>query len=225
MRKYALIHDGTDQGWQATYQAFHIANRLGAPLQALIIDPDQNQAKLAQRAAHVEVGGRAAGVTIETRLLMNFSLDVLEESITAIDGLFLPQRLIPDGETAASYLEAFSCPLWIVSKESEIKEIAVLLNDPAEDSSLISYTKILSHRLQQSLTLILPSDKIQSEPAIELQDLKWFALSKFSQSGVNQELENLHIDLLFISATYASMINELSCNCVVYPVDERLSKD
>ena len=225
MQKFALIHDGTVQGWQATYQAFHVANRLGAPLQVLIVDPDQDKAKLAQRAAQVEVGGRAAGVAMETHLLTDFSMDALKESITAIDGLFLPQRLTPDGETVASYLDAFSCPLWIVSKESEIKKIAVLVNDLAEDTPLISYTKTLSHRLQQSLTVILLKDKLQSDPAIDLQDLQRLELSTLSQTTINQELEKLHIGLLFISATHANMINELSCNCVVNPMDKRLSKD
>lgn len=217
MQKFALIHDGTDQGWQTTYHAFHIANRLGAPLQVLIIDSDQDRAKLAQRAAHVEIGGRAAGVATETHLLMDYSMDALKESITVIDGLFLPQRLIPDGDAVASYLKAFSCPLWIVSKELEIKEMAVLVSDPAEEIQLITYTKTLSHRLQQPLTLLIPKDKVETESANRLQDLKCHALPSLTQTTINQELDNLQIGLLFISAVRTNMVHKLPCNCVVCP--------
>ena len=163
MQRFTLLHDGSVQGWQATYMAFHVTAQLGAPLQVLHIDPNNDGEALALRAAHVETGGHAAGVAMETHLLSNFSLDTLKENVTAVDGFFAPQRLITDGETVSLFLDAFSCPLWIVSEESKLDNAAVLVNDPMHDTQLISYVKTLSHRLQQSLTALVLDEKFEAD--------------------------------------------------------------
>ena len=119
MQKFTLLNDGSVQGWRATYLAFHVAAQLGAPLQALLINSNNDEETLEQRAAHIEIGGRAAGVAIETRLLTDFSVDFLKGQPTVIDGLFVPHRLVPNEVSAALFLEACSCPLWITSQEPE----------------------------------------------------------------------------------------------------------
>lgn len=218
MQRFTLLHDSTAQGWQATYLAFHIAARLGAPLQVLIIDSaSHNKVIMAQRAAHVEVGGRAAGVVMETHLLMEFSIDTLKEKITAIDGLFLPQRLIPDGEAASVFLDAFSCPLWVASKEPEINGMAVLVDDIARDDPMIKYTKTLSLRLGQPLTGFIREDthKVLSEG--ETLILPWLPLDSLSIDNVVAALMQLHASLFFIGASNAFLAGSLPCNCVIYP--------
>jgi len=106
MQRFTLIHNGSQQGWQAAYLAFHIAAQLGAPLLVWLVDSATDKKVLAQRATQVEVGGRAAGVAIETRLVMEFPIRTLVENKSTVDGIFLPHQLIPNGETAARLLES-----------------------------------------------------------------------------------------------------------------------
>jgi hypothetical protein len=219
MQRFTLLHDGSVQGWQATYLAFHVTAQLGAPLQVLHIDPSNDGEAIALRAAHVETGGRAAGVAIETHLLSDFSLDTLKENITAIDGLFTPQRLVADGETVSLFLDAFSCPLWSVSTESKLDDasVAVLVNDPKQDVPLISYAKSLSQRLQQSLTAFVQDDQFEATLDPELSGLKWMALPVFSSENIAQALERLQVGLLIASSSNTSLIGGLSGNFVICP--------
>jgi len=217
MQKFTLLHDGSVHGWQATYLAFHVAAQLGAPLQVLLIDLNNDEETLEQRAAYVETGGRAAGVSIQTRLLADFSMDILKEETSAIDGLFIPHRLIPDGEAAARFLEALSCPLWIASREPEIREMAVLINDPIKDEKLISYTKTLAHRFQQPLKALIETGKNNPVPKSETSTLTWISLPTFSLDDVTSTLTYINAGLLFISASNAFLTGKLPCNFVIYP--------
>jgi hypothetical protein len=217
MQKFTLLHDGSAQGWYATYLAFHVAAQLGAPLQALLVDSNSDKESLKQRAAQIKTGARAAGVAIETHLVADFSVDSLKKSITTIDGLFVPHRLIPDGESAARFLEALSCPLWIASKEPEIREMAVLINDPIKDERLISYTKVLAHRFQQSIKAFIKQSDNNPTPKSETSTLTWVSLPTLSLDDVNSALTHLNAGLLFISVSNADMTGELPCNFVIYP--------
>jgi len=217
MQRFTLLHDGSVQGWQATYLAFHVAARLGAPLQIFHFDPNNDGEALALRATHVETGGHAAGVAIETHLLSDFSLDTLKENITAIHGLFTPQRLIPDGETVSLLLKSFSCPLWSVAVESNLNDVAVLVDNPIHEAQLISYARTLSHRLQQSLTALVLDEKFESTLNPELSGMKWMSLPTFSAVDIARALERLQAGLLFISSSNTSLIGNLPGNHVIYP--------
>jgi hypothetical protein len=218
MQKFALLHNGTDQGWQTTYLAFHIADRLGAPLQVLILDSGSDKAALAQRAAQVEIGGRAAGVTIETHLVRDFSADTLKENIKAIDGLFLPRRLIANKEAVSLFLEAFSCPLWILSLDDEKSNaMAVLVDNPLLNTQLITYANTLSQRLQRSLTALVLDEQFESTLNPELMGIKWMSLTTFAASQISQALNRLQAGLLFISEVNISITEELTGNYVIYP--------
>jgi len=217
MQKFTLLHDGSVNGWQATYLAFHVAAQLGAPLQVLLTDSNNDEETLEQRVDHIETGGRAAGVVIETRLLTDFSMGTLKENITAIDGLFIPHRLIPDGKSAAPFLETFPCPLWIASKEPEIREMAVLVNDPIKDERLISFTKTLAQRFQQSLTGLFTEGKMNPASKSETSTFTWMPLPALSLANVTSALRQLNAGLFFISASNAFMAGGLPCNFVIYP--------
>lgn len=217
MQRFTLLHDGSVQGWQATYLAFHVAARLGAPLQVLHIDPDNDDEALDQRAAHVETGGHAAGVVIETYLLADFSMETLKEIITAIDGFFLPHRLIEDGEAVSTYLRAFSCPIWDISVEAKLDEIVVLVNDPVQDVQLISSAKIISQRLQQSLTALVLDDKFELTLKPELAGLKWMSIPVLSPDGIARALDRLHVSLVFVSISDFPLVANLPNNYIIYP--------
>lgn len=218
MQRFTLIHDGSEQGWQTAYLAFHIAAQLGAPLQALLGDSADRES-LVQSAAQVEIGGRAAGVAIETRLVTDFSLDSLIENTDAIDGLFIPHRFVPDGETAARFLEALSCPLWIVSRGPEFNKMAVLVSDLIADEKLIHYTTILSHRLQQPLVGFVQDKELFSAVQSDV-EFDWELLQNFSSREIDSTIDQLNIGLFFVSASKISLINELTSNCIVFPSAE-----
>lgn len=217
MHRFTLLHDGSAQGWQATYLAFHIAAGLGAPLQVLFNDSISNEETPEQRAAHVETGGRAADVVIESRVLPDLSVDTLKQNITVVDGLFVPRTLVPDGATASRFLEAFSCPLWIVSAKSEIAEMAVLVKSLAKDDHLIVHIKTLSQRLHQSLTGFVPRAELDLARGSDLAALTWVPLPSFTVPDITSALELFRVGLLFVPASSVDLMVQLSCNCVVYP--------
>jgi hypothetical protein len=216
MQRFTLLHDGSDQGWQTAYLAFHIATQLGAPLMVLLADPAADSKTLAQRATQIEVGGRAAGVAIGTRLVADFSVEVVTPIATGSDGLFVPRRLIPDGKTALRYLEAFSQPLWIVSKESEMHKMAVLVDDLIANETLVSYTITLSRRIQQSLTGLVRENESGSIPKADA-SITWMSLPTFIHTEITAAVQRLDAGLLFIPASRISLVDNLPINCVVYP--------
>lgn len=216
MQRFTLIHDGSNQGWQAAYLSYHIAAQLGAPLLALLVDPQNDKKILAQRASEVETGGHAAGVVMETRLVTNFTVDILFDDIEPIDGLFIPQRFVPDEKTAARFLEAVSCPLWIVSKDAEINEMAVLVDDLTASEKLINYTFALSTRIQQSLTGLVRENELAFTPRTNAA-ISWLPLHDFSPPEITATLNQLDAGLLFIPVADIALISKLSVNCVIFP--------
>jgi hypothetical protein len=216
IQRFTLLHDGTDQGWQAAYLAFHIAAQMGASLVALLVGSKSDQKTLSRHASQVEVGGRAAGLVVETRLVTEFSVDLVRENIADSDGLFVPRGLVPDLETAAGFLDVLSCPLWIVSKESEMYEMAVLVDDLAANQALIAFTTTLSRRLQQSLTGLTPKNDFTLGSDTD-ESIAWLPLASFTPAEINATLNQIGASLLFLPVSRLSLVNELSTNCVVYP--------
>jgi len=220
MHRFTLLHDGSDQGWQATYLALHVATQLGAPLHVLHIDPLNQQSALAQRAAQVETGGHAAGVSIATDFLADYSKETLARYPTKMDGCFLPRALVPDPESASLFLEAFHCPLWIVSVAAKNDAMTVLVDDPVADAHLISESKTFANRLHQTLTGFILDAKVESMVASESSNLKWMSFPEFSAEGITAALNQLQADLLFTSITNLTLTAGLPVNCVFVPVPQ-----
>jgi len=216
MQRFTLLHDGSAQGWHATYLAFHIAARLGAPLQVLHTKSEEEKETLKDIAAHVETGAHAAGVVIETHLLADFTMDTLKQNIPSIDGLFLPPRLLPDGESVSLFLEAFSCPLWVVPFEAQPTDVAVLVNDPLKDAYLISYAKALSNRLEEALIAFVLDEQFDSILKPELSGIKWKSLQEFSAQQINEALEQLHIGLLILPEITQVFSKNLGCTFIIH---------
>lgn len=216
MQHFTVLQDDSQQGWQATYLAFHIASRLGAPLRALLTESSSDEKVRVQRAAQVEVGGRAAGVTVETRLITDFSVATVAENCSNTNGLFISHRLISDEKTAHRFLKVLSCPLWLVSMESAMDGMAVLIGDPTSDEALTHYAMTLSGRIQLPLTGLVYKNKIslisESNPAIN-----WQALTELTSIEVTTTLKQVNASLLFLSIAHFSLTDELPINCVIYP--------
>lgn len=217
MQHFTVIHDGSDQGWQAAYLAFYISALLGAPLRALLTESSTDKKAHVQRATQVEVGARAAGVAVESRLITKFSVTDVVENSNNSDGLFVPRHLILDEETARRFLEALSCPLWLVSIESEMSGVAVLIGDPASDETLFRYATTLSNRIQLPLTGFVHNNE---HPLISKSnpDIPWQVLSDWTPAEIAVALKQVKASLLFLSVSHFSLTDKLPINCVVYPV-------
>jgi len=219
MQRFTLIHDGSEQGWQTAYLAFHVAAQLGAPVQGLIVDAGSDKDVLEKRASQVEVGGHAAGVAIETQMILEFSVDAVKDHLGEGNGLFVPRRLVPDEETARRFQELFACPLWIVSRRSAAKGVAVLFDMPEEQEAMFRYAAILSHRLKQPLTGFILNDDLARHP---LPDIDFFQLllPDFSISTISTALDRVNASLLILSISQFTLSTKLPLNCVFYPVNK-----
>ena len=216
-QRFALVHDGSNQGWQAAYLAIHVAARLGAPLQVWLTDSSTDTEALAQRAAQLEIGGRAAGVTLETQIVRDFSLRTFAHwDITSLNGMFFPHRLLAGDDAAARLLGGLSCPVWIVANEPKTLTMAVLVDDPIGDRELILYAALMSQRMSEAITGLavntMPLEKLEAAA-----ELAWFSLHDFSSPAILSALEQLHVDLLFLGLANFSLVRSLKCTCIVYP--------
>lgn len=214
MERFTIIHDGSAQGWRTAYLAFHIAGRLGAPLQVLLASSAAGEDLLHQTASEVEVGGRAAGLIVRTRVLPNISLQTIIENIEDATGLFLPHRLVPDPETAARFIGATVCPLWVVSGGSAWRAMALLVEDPAAETEFIAYAAALAQRMDKILTALALENGL---PSADDPRLDWITLQDFSFPVVAEALNRLQADLVFLRPSQATLLHELDCTCIVVP--------
>lgn len=216
MQHFTVLQDDSQQGWQAAYLAFHIASRLGAPLRVLLTESSSDENDHAQRAAQVKVGGRAAGVSVETRLLTDFSVNTVAENCSNTNGLFIPRRLIPDEKAARRFLQAISCPLWIVSMESAMEGMAVLRGESSLEQSLTDYALALSGRIQLPLTGLVHRDQ-HSLISKSYPDIPWQSLPDLTSIEITTVLKRVKASLLFLSISLFSLTVETPVNCVIFP--------
>lgn len=212
MQRFTLIHDGSSQAWQTAYLAFHVSARLGARLQVLLVGASADP----QIRSQIAVGGRAAGVVLETRVLKRFSLESVTQKIDMINGLFLPSRLLADNEMVGDLLEALACPLWIVSEEPQTREMAVLVESLVEDADLIAYASLLAQRLGDTLTGLILGNAAPPDFPSEA-SLTWLPVPDFSLSRIALALDQLQADLLCVKPSRFPQARELGRSCVVYP--------
>lgn len=216
MQRFTLIHDGSGQGWQTAYLAFHVAARLGAPVQVLLFDSAADQEILTSNATQLQTGGRAAGVSLETQFVSDFSLESLTKNMGMINGLFVPNHLLPSEETVSHLLQALSCPLWVVSDELKTRKMAVLVEDATADADLITYATVLSQRMSETLTVLILGARIPATPQ-RSPELDWMPLQDFSAPRIASALDQLHADLLCLKHHNFSLARELGRTYVLYP--------
>jgi len=216
MQRFALVHDGSSQGWKVAYLAFHLSSRLGAPLLVLLVGPEIDSEMIAQRAAQVEVGGRAAGLVLTTRPVKDFSVEVVVENAPSYDGLILPRHLVQDENLPSRFLESLSYPLWIVTEESEMRNMAVLAGNATTDRGLMAHATSLSQRLQAPMIGLASQQTIASLRRLYAA-VSWYQLPDFSSTAITGILGQLDVDILFLPFSGLSLVKELPINCVVYP--------
>ena len=216
MQRFTLLHDGSSHGWQAAYLAFHLSARLGAPLLVLLVGSAVDRDMIAERATQVEVGGRAAGLVIKTRLVDDFSVKVVAEHASGSDGLIVPGQLVQDEMLRARFLETLSCPLWVVTKESEMSKMAVLVSDATTEDSLVAQAASLANRLQEPL-IGLARQETFAVLTQRYRAISWHQIPDLSPAKITGALGQLDSEILFLSDSDFSMANDLPINCVVCP--------
>jgi len=214
MQRFTLLHDGSDQGWQATYLAFYIAVRFGAPLQVLHIDPRKNTKDLKRRAIDVETGGNAAGVSVETQFLADAPQETVRNLVSSVDGFFLPQRL---HSMIAPTLKGFSCPVWVVSREPETHRMAVLVDDPSGDVKVIEFANSLSNRIGLPFTILMHEENYKDKFRQGWPETSWLAVPDVSVTAIASVLKRLDAGLLTLSVSNLDLAGILPCNCIVCP--------
>ena len=216
IQRFVLLHDGSAQGWQSAYLAFHVAAQLGASLLVILVNPSAEKIDLSNIASQVEVGGRAAGVAIETNQAPEFTLDILPAILESMDSLIIPQQLMRDLDTKSGYLEALSCPTWIVSKDPEMDGMVVLVADLNEAEELVRYAVNLSHRMQQSLIGLIQESHKVIEPNDQIA-ITWIPLPNFNRAVIKATLDQIGSGLLVTSYSTLPLVENLSVNLIVYP--------
>jgi hypothetical protein len=213
MLNFVLIHDGTELGWQTAYRAFHVAARLGASLQALVIDGELDADELVQYAAEIKIGGNAARINLTTQVVTEFTEQKLKEDIPTGDGLFLPWHLVSDEKTAARYLEALDSPLWVISTEAEINMMGVLIAGEGDNQQVANYATTLSNRLRKPLV----GFSGMPEPEDLDPEVEWVVIEDFSPESFFAALSEKEIDLLVIPASQIQLTSQTPVNCVIFP--------
>jgi hypothetical protein len=217
MQRFALVHDGSAQGWQTAYLAIHVAARLGALLQVWLADTNADIESLAQRAAQLEIGGRSAGVSLTTQVVQGISLKTLaERDLASINGVFFPYHLLPEDDSVINLLDKMSCPVWIVADEPKTHTMAILVDDYVGDQQFILYATLMSQRMNESITgLLVGAPPLQMLHGVA--EITWFPLKDSALPTIVSALQQLHIDLLFLSHANVSLVRSLERTCVVYP--------
>lgn len=213
MQNFALLHDGSKTGWHASYFALHVSARLGAQLRIFLNMKSKRQKNL------IEIAARASGVVIDITFLDNMSTGTILTHSRDMDGLFVHRRFIPDGRTARRYVNKLSRPLWVVSRKSEIREIAALVNNPIADVQMLAYAGAFSHRIHESISGIIRNTERKPEPINKAPITNWVAIQSFSQIKINNLSRKRNFDLLFVPATRAGLVKKTSCNCVLFPTE------
>ncbi len=216
MQRFTLLHDSSRYGWQAAYLAFHLSARLGAPLLVLLVEPAIDRELIAQRATQVEVGGRAAGLEIKTGLVQSFSVEAVADHAAVSNGLIVPRQLVQDELLLARFLDTLSCPLWVVTKESEMRKMAVLASNVTTEDSLVTQAASLANRLQVPLVGLARQETFAALTQ-RYRAISWHRIPDFSPVKITGALSELDVEILFLSVSDLSMAIQLPVNCVICP--------
>lgn len=152
MRRFIVNLDQTENAWPAAYTAFHIAARSGARLVGLSHVNPQTPGSAEKMLREFAVGARAAGVSVETRLLPEPGPENLLHAEQAVDAIFIGRSSLNNQRQFAKLADQLNCPLWVISSERSIRRLVAIQDMPDEHSSARILTQELSRRWNLPLT-------------------------------------------------------------------------
>jgi hypothetical protein len=129
MKSYLVVLDGTSISWQAAYSAFHLAARLGSQLIGLAAHRPAGEAAAKRWLAEFETGARAAGIAVESRLVTDLEPEAIAAQAQATDGVFWGWPSEDSAEQLPALMEALTCALWLVPRQTSVRRVAHLVSD------------------------------------------------------------------------------------------------
>ncbi len=147
MKSYLVALEGTPISWAAAYSAFHLAARLGSRLIGLAARVPAGERTAKQWLAEFETGARAAGIPVESRLVINLDADTLVAQADAADGVFLGQTGAGASDVLAALMEALPSSLWLVPSQASVRRMAYLRSEPSPEEPSPHFANLLSRRL------------------------------------------------------------------------------
>ncbi len=197
-----MIHDGSAQGWQTAYMAFHVAARLHASLLAISLAKSNNRESSAERILKMGVGARAAGLMLRTGTIHELTAEAVAAQAGGSGALLLPKDLFQDMALAPAQVEALACPVWLISHEHEIRRLGVVVNDAVSVKGALHYASTLALRLNQPLICLTNAAGPAKLPrTLKNVDLKWDVLNDLSVQAIHQQVSAKDIDLVLFNTT------------------------
>jgi hypothetical protein len=210
-QRLTVIHDGSGQGWQAVYVAFHVAARLHASLLAISLANSNNRESSAERILKMGVGARAAGLTLRTGTIHELTVEAIEAQARGSGALLLPKDLFRAAGLVPALVEALACPVWLISREHEIRRLGVVLNGPASAGGALHYASTLAFRWNQPLICLTSEAGLSKYPrTIKSVDLKWKVLGDLSAPAIQQQVSEKHIDLVLFNTSQTLLSHEFA---------------
>jgi len=201
-QRLTVIHDGSAQGWQTVYVAFHVAARLQGSLLAISLANSNNRESSAERILKMGVGARAAGLMLRTRTIHELTAKAVAAQAGGSEALLLPKDLFRDLALAPAQVEALACPVWLISHEHEIRRLGVVLNDPVIVKGALHYASTLAFRLNQPLICLTTAPSPAKYPrTLKNVDFKWNVLNDLSVRAIHQQVSEKDIDLVLFNTT------------------------
>jgi hypothetical protein len=219
MQKIAAIHDGSPQGWETIYLAFHVAVRLGMPLLVLTLPGDEKQQSPAEQIEKIHTGGRAAGLSVETFAIERVTAEAVLEHGRDLYTLLAPKDLaMPQVQALAG---ALACPIWVVTGKYEIRRLGLCHPVPSEDFAA-RYARALAQRLDQPLVFLTSgAGEAALEEAQIHAGITWEHLPEISVRAIEEQVDLQHIDVMIFGSGDASLFagcaHALTCIVVLCP--------
>jgi hypothetical protein len=215
MQKIAAIYDGTPEGRDSLYLSLHAAARLGARLLVLlpaVREPDQSPAEWSEK---IHTAGGAAGIQVETREMSGLTAPAILEQAQDISTLLLPVSLLENPELLPELALSLGCPVWVVPRLMEIRQLAGLLQTP-EEPEVSRYATALAQRLESPLLFFTTGEANPKDGGAPRK-----TLPELSPAMLAQQVELEHIDLLIFAEAQAPLLQScaslLTCLMVLCP--------
>jgi len=223
MQTVVAIHDGTSQGWETAYLAFHVAARLVTSLLILSLPVDQEGYSLSEQSEKILTGGRAAGLTVETRGIEGMTAEHISRQAPDIYALLVPKNLPTDENLLIDLTRKLSCPIWLVGRKYEIRQLGVWLQ--AATQTLASrHTTAMARRLGQRVVYFTAHS--QAPDSLD-PEVIWKPVEDASPQALAKQVEIMHVDMLIFDSEATLLFQKckslLDCVLALYPPERAAS--
>jgi len=199
MRHLMVILNTDPTMWPAVYSAYDVAARSGADLLGLIVSND-HPSELVQDILHrFETGARAAGVTVKIRNSPSFESVKWDRLTMEMDGVFVSRSGLGDMEHFQQLIERISCPLWIISKQRNIRQMLGVIAQNGPSSPVFELAVQLSKRWGTHLELLGTDEYLPTSFGTLTGDVTYQAVPDLDLNRFLDKTVSDNIDLVVLS--------------------------